>query len=419
MAFKMKYSQLKWFSMELLIISFFSFDNFQGSICRVYDLAVVLWLFSFFYEMCVLRTGLKKLTYTKMMVVFLITCASSLIVATDAYVDNSLGMFERVLKTVLLTITIISTINDETELVHIWRPAFTGGIIAVLYQFANVSFAGLGSTALQSAVMRVSLSEKIFVNTYAYQMVISFIGGYFLLLWYKNNAITPIRANIVRLLILVGMVALLIGMFLTGSRKVLFAVVIFLFISICYGKKNFWKSVLIIVLVLYSYQALLSVPAFYNTVGWRIENMVEDKADKSADERNQLIDDAISTGNNHLFGVGLDNSKYYSSTREVYAHNNYFEFYADFGLLGMLAYYSFYVAFLFKIMLYHPTEKEKQQEQNFYLAIIMMMIFTEWFQIVYYNFGYHLILSSVAMYYYCVKNFNGGAYENRNNNSLQ
>lgn len=392
MALKMKFSKLKWFVMEVMIASFFSVNFFDGAISRIYDGCVLLWLCLCIYEVSHTR-AIRFNGYAGQVAVLLLLSMLGLFVGEARYISNSISMISRVLPVIVIAFSLVLSIRSKDELLHVWRPFFIGGVLAALYQISGVNWALLGFSEASNS-LRVSVSSKVFVNTYAYQMTLSFVCGYFLWIYCGKSK----KKNQMRLLILVGMGLLLLGMFLTGSRKVLFAAAIFLFIAVCYGRKHFWKATVCIAILLIGYQILLNVPAFYNTIGWRIEMTVEDSYDKSAIERDSLAQDAVRTGLKYMAGVGLDNSKYYATSREVYAHNNYLEFFADFGPLGMLCYYLFYVYYGWRIIRNRPETASDRVMHNFYIAAFVMQLALEWYQIVYYNQGYHFFIAAMSIY---------------------
>ena len=387
---KIKFSSLKWFAIELLIVSFFSFDSFDNILCRIYDISVILWCFCFIFGLVQGYINIRKTSYTKHMATYFIIVAASIIIANSRYTDNSISMAMRVFPVIALSWSISSAIEYSEELIHIWRPIFIGGVIAVCYQLWNIDWNSL-SLSVASNTLRVSLSDKIFVNTYALQAFLSIIsGGYLLIEIKKRSGVVLKRFVIVALMLLI-----LVGMVLTGSRKVLASLIIFMFVLICYGRKNFWKATIVLIMIIASYQMLLQIPAFYNTVGWRIEMTVNDENDTSAQERKDLATAALNTGKEHLLGVGIDNSKYYNNIREVYAHNNYLEFFADFGFLGAILYYISYARIANSIFKYRG---QRLNFRNFYLATFVALIFTEWYQVVYYNFGYFMVLVTLSCY---------------------
>lgn len=393
MSLTLKYSQKKWVLMELLIISYLSVHYFEGIICRIWNIVLALWLVYFFVD--TIQRGLryqKKYLYPVLIIAFLTVITS---LYNTKYADNSFSMLFRVIEVAFYTLTIVLSINDREQLIHIWRPLFIGGVIAAIYQLIHIDYGSL-SSSVASNVLRISLSDKIFVNTYAFQALLSLYAG-FKYIFYLNQSAKSRKTKVA--LWLVGTALIFVGMLMTGSRKVIPAVICFFIIFFCYGKKNFWRIILIALAVYFGLNAVIRIPSLYNTIGWRIEMVLEESDDASSDERASLRQDAIMTGLSHPFGVGLDNSKYYSTTREVYAHNNYAEFFADFGIMGFMLYYGFYIYIIKKILREMKREQANLSfEKNFYLALIVSIMFIEYYQIVYYNFSYHVVLAALTLF---------------------
>lgn len=393
MSLKLKYSQVKWALMELLIICYLSVHFFEGITSRIWYIILGMWIVWFTFS--TIKKGLmyKKLYWYPVLVLVILTFVTA--AYNREYANNSFFMLRRVAEVALYALTIALSIECEEELIHIWRPLFIGGVLAATYQLANIDYASLSNTIASNA-LRTSLSNKIFVNTYAYQALISLFAGfkYFFVL-YKKGRLWKAKT----MLWMVGTALILVGMLLTGSRKVIPALVCFFVVLLCYGKRHFWRVVLIAFALYLGLNAVIQIPALYNTIGWRIEMVLDSTDDASGQERADLRKDAISTGLTHPFGVGLDNSKYYSTTREVYAHNNYAEFFADFGFVGFLAYYGFYAYMAYKILCKMKEKRLNQSvEKNFYLAVLLSSMFTEYYQIVYYNFSYHVVIVAITLF---------------------
>lgn len=95
---------------------------------------------------------------------------------------------------------------------------------------------------------------------------------------------------------------------------------------------------------------IFEVPFFYELIGWRMEGMVallrgeSIEADSSAITRAMMLHSAMQTFyDNPIFGVGMNNFRFFNIVRVTYAHNNFAEIAADLGMLGLVAYYWIYV----------------------------------------------------------------------------
>lgn len=145
---------------------------------------------------------------------------------------------------------------------------------------------------------------------------------------------------------------------LTGSKKgllgLMFGVFLLLFQKIKGVKKLEW-IVMSLILVVALVQLVLNVPFLYETVGHRIDDLMNlflgtGESDISSNNRLKLIEYALQLWGEHpILGVGLNNFSIYQSIGEsgYYSHNNFVELLADLGIIGFLLYYSLPIKLLF------------------------------------------------------------------------
>ncbi len=190
---------------------------------------------------------------------------------------------------------------------------------------------------------------------------------------------------------------------LTSSRKSLFmsGAGIVMIVMFNYRVKNYLLRVLsciglVIIVIILIYE----VPQLYNTVGVRLDSMVEYfRTDKSADSsialRQLYIDFAKSMFREKpLLGYGINNFSYLcglAGNTATYAHNNYMEIAADLGVVGLVTYYWFYAYLFFK--LWRQT-LDGHKTALLYLPMIILLIIFEYSMVNYYKMQVHLILAS-------------------------
>lgn len=139
------------------------------------------------------------------------------------------------------------------------------------------------------------------------------------------------------------------------------------------------RNMLIIILGLcLTWYLILEIPFFYDLVGWRIEGMIAairgetSAADSSALYRAMMLKSALETFGAHpVFGVGLDNFRYFNSVRVTYAHNNFAEVAADLGIVGIVGYYWI---FAYIIIDFVRTFKNHDTVMNFLFVVIMVYL---------------------------------------------
>lgn len=138
----------------------------------------------------------------------------------------------------------------------------------------------------------------------------------------------------------------LICMLLTGSKKSMLVLVIsiFMFLFLYKHPVKFVAFPLIVIGVLY---ATFNVQALYNTIGFRIIDMLAAlgigqsvTVARSTSERLHLIIIGFKSFlYNPIFGGGMNYFQYINST-PYYSHNNFIEVLNNFGIIGFFIHYS-------------------------------------------------------------------------------
>lgn len=113
-----------------------------------------------------------------------------------------------------------------------------------------------------------------------------------------------------------------------------------------------------------------------------------DASDQSFDTRADLQQVAYQVFlDNPVFGVGLDNVRYYMSNfglAETYTHSTFFELLAGSGVVGFLLYNSI---FLYLLVRLRPSLTSKGIESSFALALLVSIVVSMFFRMTYYHFA--------------------------------
>lgn len=137
---------------------------------------------------------------------------------------------------------------------------------------------------------------------------------------------------------------------LTGSRKALINLIMFICIVMVFPKydknflRNLAKIVMIIGIAAVALFIIMKVDVIYNIVGKRIVTLISYyngnvTEDMSALRRAYMKQDAIELFKNHpLCGIGLNSYKHVARYN-TYAHSNYYEMLACLGIIGTILYY--------------------------------------------------------------------------------
>ena len=163
---KLEYHNIRRILMELVIAGYLSLYNFEESYRSFWWIILLLWIF-FLLVTSVGGKGFcvrKKLLYPGfVMVVFtFITSIYNINIASDSY-----AMLKEVVLVVGYTMTVLSTIRSKKELYYVWHGLFLGGVIAGIYQIAQIDWSSFYSETMLIN-LRYSISSRVFVNTFAF-----------------------------------------------------------------------------------------------------------------------------------------------------------------------------------------------------------------------------------------------------------
>lgn len=221
-----------------------------------------------------------------------------------------------------------------------------------------------------------------------------------------------------------SLIIIYFGMFLCGGRKYIVLPLIFAYILLAHkadrkGRTHLVRNTLIIVvLVFLLYQLIMNVPFFYDAIGHRFEGFFglfseTQKADGSSMIRKRMIEAAMKKWPESPFwGHGFDSFKYYNVSvtgHDYYSHNNFLELLYNQGLIGFVAYYSFYV-YLFCKAIKLP---KRSLSRGFVMAVLATILA---FEIVEVTYSISPVQFMLFFAYYQVNNrqndFDDGAGEN-------
>lgn len=172
---------------------------------------------------------------------------------------------------------------------------------------------------------------------------------------------------------------LLIVAFLSGSRKVLFLLIMFsafLMVARSKGTKKMLMFVSATILLIGSYWAVMNIPILYDIIGRRVELVADWLAGgdggSSIKERSLMVFCGWEWFlDRPWLGYGINSFCVLFGRLtgwEVYAHNNFIELMVDTGIVGLLLYYSLTIYIL--IELWKPALRDKD------LLALVLFIYT-------------------------------------------
>lgn len=196
---------------------------------------------------------------------------------------------------------------------------------------------------------------------------------------------------------------------LTGSRQSIMFVFMNIFIIFYFMNRkslnNRLKFISIIVLIsLFAYYLIFSVPLFYQIIGRRLENIFYFVLGKEINESSLSVRaDMIRIGfelfmSKPISGYGVDNYRILYSNltnrASTYAHNNYIDLLVGTGIFGVFVYYLIHIIILKDLLVYSRQVDNKTIYFVFIAIIISYMILS--FAKVYYYEKYISYIFAVA-----------------------
>lgn len=156
--------------------------------------------------------------------------------------------------------------------------------------------------------------------------------------------------------------------FLSGGRKFILYGVVFTYVSLVMRSKRIKikniiiATIIVVVLLRIGYQIIMNTPALYSTIGIRLVGIGTTGAMGVGDQQRLMQRGIEMFKESPIFGKGIGGFQQYSSNvygSYVYAHSNYIELLADFGLVGFILYYYRYIRSLVRMIRYRNIIDEK------------------------------------------------------------
>lgn len=173
---------------------------------------------------------------------------------------------------------------------------------------------------------------------------------------------------------------LVIGIFLSGSRKgILLLILYFAYIIWNIYGKNVFKLIGVSILVFsIIYILIFKVPLFYENIGVRVEDLIESLVtknliDASAETRIKLINIAKpAIIKRPVIGYGLGSFKLISNNLGL--DNNYYDLLMSGGIIGFIIYYSYILLAIIKYKKLRYYENIKYAKPLFFIIISFLLL---------------------------------------------
>lgn len=223
------------------------------------------------------------------------------------------------------------------------------------------------------------------VNTVATNIGIMLVPTTYLLFLPHNKKIS--------LIINWGIVLLgTLCMILTGSKKGLLVLVIIFVMYFVIIKKPIKYLMFPLLLLIFVY-AIFNVQFLYDTIGFRVVDMLATleigtsvTAAQSTAIRDSMIKEGLRSFWNHpFFGGGMNYFQFINNTR-YYSHNNYVELLNNMGIVGLILYYGPFINVFIKLI--HSIKKRLLNEETrklyvFLVAYLSVKFILDWAMVSY------------------------------------
>lgn len=298
--------------------------------------------------------------------IFLMACSALWTINTTHWHAQLLVMFK-----ILLKITTVVIICGDFQGVQKLLAGFSGLGLAI--------FMTLFATGRLYEGWRLGTDLLGNANSFAHIVTIMMTGA----MYY----IFASRRRFYKMVNVVIMALDLYLIFLSGGRKFIIYAVVFMFVTIVMNSdrvriRNVVLATLTIaILVVIGYRFIMTNDVLYRTIGIRLIGLGTEEGAMGVGDQSRLMQRGIEMFlQRPLFGFGIGGFQQYSYDyygRYIYAHSNYIELLADFGIVGFFIYYSRYfknLASMFKC--YRKLGDEVKLYLPLMLAILVLDIFS-------------------------------------------
>lgn len=180
---------------------------------------------------------------------------------------------------------------------------------------------------------------------------------------------------------------LVVFMILTGSKKVTIIIIADLLILLCYQKGRITTWILLAIGLTAGAYCVFNIPYLYQIMGVRIESMFltilygNDAAlySYSTEVREEMVQEAFRFFLHHpILGGGYNYFASLTATRYDYCHCNYLELLCNFGVVGLLLFYSKHVSILSRLAKALKRRTGNRDLAVFGVILLLMLLTLDW-----------------------------------------
>lgn len=267
---------------------------------------------------------------------------------------------------ILLKVTTVAIICKNYE-----------GVKKILLCIALVGvavFFALYTRGLLNVVGRLGNEIMGNANSFGLMTTVFYIGAF--------SSINNVKDKYLKYFFIFAVVLDIALMAMTGGRKFLLFAMVFMFSSLlAQGTIKPGRLLLVgfvtgIIVVIMSY-IIMNVGFFYDAIGYRFDGMFSGQAE-GVDDQEYLMQRGIEIFKERPFlGWGVEGYRYASKTG-FYAHSNYVELLADYGIIGTLLYYS---NLLWCALVMWRKRMFQEEEFKFYFPLLISIFVLDVFSI--------------------------------------
>lgn len=197
------------------------------------------------------------------------------------------------------------------------------------------------------------------------------------------------KTKVLKYLLLVAGLSDILLMILTGGRKFLLYSMVFVFSSLLVKgsvkpARLFLVTLVMGLIVYIGAYFIMHNEYLYDAIGYRFAGLSEGEAEGVDDQSAIMLRGLEMFYQKPILGWGV-NAYTFSSGMGLYAHSNYVELLADFGLVGTIIYYSNYI---WCISVMWRFRKRRDEEFKLYFPLLISIIVIEIFSITFNQTAY-------------------------------
>ena len=303
------------------------------------------------------------------------------------------GTYYLMLVTAILSTFIYIVVTDRKWFsVLCWIYSISGAFLVLMLQLTE-NLVGKDSDRLGEDLMGNA-------NIFAGMMMVSAMFTIWLLIFGRQS-------KLAKFLLVVSLLADMYALALSAGRKYFVIPFLFLYLLLLFqtdekGRRHFIRNTIFVgALVLLVYYLIMNVPIFYDSIGIRMERLLngffgEGDQGASAEIRERMRELALlEWGKSPIWGYGFDSFKYIAEKELsffTYSHCNYTELLYNGGVLYFLVYYFFYFVLLKKALI---EKKGSTPFRAFTVSVVLSLLVFEYGSVTYES-SYVVILLFMA-----------------------